>query len=68
MSKRKMDAQCPNCGSSDTRRSCRKGFFAAIFSFVGRVPLRCRSCQKRFYRGLVGYTFRRRTRDHMFGG
>ncbi|MBZ5584005.1 MAG: hypothetical protein LAQ30_17690 [Acidobacteriia bacterium] len=42
--------RCPNCGSRDVRPSYPAGPRDALMMALGFTPLRCRSCQRRFYR------------------
>jgi hypothetical protein len=42
---------CPNCASTATHRSRRKGFFEQILHTIFFVsPLRCEVCDERFFR------------------
>jgi hypothetical protein len=43
---------CPSCGARDVRHSMSRGFLDAVIGALGRSPMRCRQCQKRFYRRL----------------
>ncbi len=41
---------CPNCTSTDVRRSARKGMFEEFLRLFFIAPFRCRSCRHKFYR------------------
>jgi DNA-directed RNA polymerase subunit RPC12/RpoP len=42
--------RCPACGSPETRRSRRKGFFEVPFLSIFHIfPYRCQDCDRRFY-------------------
>jgi len=40
-------AQCSKCGSTEFRRSHRRGVFERLFKYVGIVPWRCVRCCER---------------------
>lgn len=40
---------CPQCGSSDVRRSRNPHWNDVFQRGLGRTPFRCRACRKRFY-------------------
>jgi len=43
---------CPRCGSTNVRRSHRRGFLErALFQLLGLRPYRCEDCDERFLRG-----------------
>ena len=44
--------QCPACGSPDVRQSWPNGLRDRIMNRLGKLPLRCRRCEHRFYRRL----------------
>ncbi len=44
--------RCPSCGARDVRHSMSRGLLDAFNGAFGRSPMRCRQCQKRFYRRL----------------
>lgn len=44
-----MTETCPKCGWSKIRRSQRNGIMDRVLRVFGVVPMRCRSCLKRFY-------------------
>lgn len=41
---------CPACGSTDVRRSLRRGFNDRVLAWFFLVPFRCRKCRARFFR------------------
>jgi len=41
---------CPNCDSSDVRRSRNEGLVGVFLSKFGLWPFRRRSCRRKFYR------------------
>lgn len=43
-------SNCPVCGSTLVRRSCRKGLLDRLFSMLTLYPFRCRQCTFRFHR------------------
>jgi hypothetical protein len=45
--------RCPTCGGSDIRRSLPRGPVDYVLIKLGRTPLRCRLCERRFYRVIV---------------
>ncbi|HTX34735.1 MAG TPA: hypothetical protein VME43_06935 [Bryobacteraceae bacterium] len=45
--------RCPSCGGSDIRRSLPRGPIDYVFMKLGKKPVRCRGCERRFYRTLV---------------
>ncbi len=45
--------RCPRCGSRDVRPSYPAGPRDALLMALGFTPLRCRSCQRRFFRRTV---------------
>jgi hypothetical protein len=44
--------RCPDCGGADVRRSYAHGLADTILMLLGKKPLRCRGCERRFYRSL----------------
>ncbi len=42
--------RCPSCGARDVRHSMSHGVLDAIIGAFGREPMRCRQCQRRFYK------------------
>jgi len=45
--------RCPRCGRTDVRRSLPRGPIDHIFMKLGKVPLRCRGCEHRFFRAVI---------------
>ena len=43
------DLNCPQCGSTELRRSHHHKWFDRFYSPLHRQPLRCRKCRLRFY-------------------
>ena len=43
---------CPNCGSSDIRRSRRQGSAELTKMLVGNYPFRCLACNTRFWSNI----------------
>jgi DNA-directed RNA polymerase subunit RPC12/RpoP len=41
--------RCPSCGARDIRPSLAHGAWDAIMKAFGRLPMRCRQCQRRFH-------------------
>ncbi len=40
---------CPSCHSNDISRSRKRKLKDSFMRWMGKVPYRCRDCQKRFY-------------------
>lgn len=45
-----LDYRCPRCGGKDIRPSWQSGVFDGIMKLFRRLPYRCRSCRRRFFR------------------
>ena len=41
---------CPQCGSTEIKRSADSGFTDRMFHYFGCKPYRCLLCSRRFYR------------------
>jgi DNA-directed RNA polymerase subunit RPC12/RpoP len=44
--------RCPACGGKDIRSSYPAGWWDKVMYSLGKEPLRCRRCEKRFFHRL----------------
>jgi hypothetical protein len=54
--KPRVNPLCPGCGASNTPRAGQTGIVAMLFGVLGRIPLKCRNCRRRFLPRVRGVT------------